>query len=187
MQAGAQTTRQPALPGLPPQQTNHRMQLLGSFDDTPAVVTCANCGVTGHTFVYKVSCQRPGSHAELKLLSAVIACLLHSVWTYAGEWVLCILQRNLMPSARLLAMHVDAILREALQRFSTQVQQLRSCPWKACIRQVESGMLVSLLSMSMVSSVALRFIDCVGSVKYSPTSVIFFGLVRSRWFLGCYR
>lgn len=53
MRAKAQTTRQPALPALPRQ--NHRMQMLGSFDDAPAVVTCANCGVTGHTYVYKVS------------------------------------------------------------------------------------------------------------------------------------
>lgn len=64
MQAEAQPTRQPALPALPRQ--NQRMQLLGSFDDAPAVVTCANCGVTGHTFVYKVS----GLHMSSAALSA---------------------------------------------------------------------------------------------------------------------
>ena len=52
MQSDNQVNRQPALPPVPIQ--NHRMQMLGSFDDAPAVVTCANCGVTGHTFVYKV-------------------------------------------------------------------------------------------------------------------------------------
>ena len=35
-------------------QQSYRMQTLGSFDDEPAIITCAQCGGTGQTFVYKV-------------------------------------------------------------------------------------------------------------------------------------
>jgi hypothetical protein len=38
-----------------PMQQSYRMQLLGSFDDEPAVVTCSQCGVTGQTYTFKVS------------------------------------------------------------------------------------------------------------------------------------
>ena len=37
-----------------PMQQSYRMQLLGSFDDEPAVVTCSQCGVTGQTYTFKV-------------------------------------------------------------------------------------------------------------------------------------
>ena len=38
-----------------PMQQSYRMQLVGSFDDEPAVVTCSQCGVTGQTYIFKVS------------------------------------------------------------------------------------------------------------------------------------
>ncbi|DBB04121.1 TPA: hypothetical protein ACH3X1_013171 [Trebouxia sp. C0004] len=38
-----------------PTQQSYRMQLLGSFDDEPAVVTCSQCGVTGQTYTVKES------------------------------------------------------------------------------------------------------------------------------------
>lgn len=38
-----------------PMQQSYRMQLLGSFDDEPAIVTCSQCGVTGQTYTFKVS------------------------------------------------------------------------------------------------------------------------------------
>lgn len=39
-----------------PMQQSYRMQLLGSFDDEPAIVTCSQCGMTGQTYTYKVAC-----------------------------------------------------------------------------------------------------------------------------------
>lgn len=36
-------------------QQSHRMQILGSFDDDPAIITCTACGATGQTYTYKVN------------------------------------------------------------------------------------------------------------------------------------
>lgn len=38
-----------------PMQQSHRMQILGSFDDDPAIITCTACGATGQTYTYKES------------------------------------------------------------------------------------------------------------------------------------
>ncbi len=44
-----------------PMQQSYRMQVLGTFDDEPAIITCTQCGVTGQTFTYRVSQQKQTS------------------------------------------------------------------------------------------------------------------------------
>ncbi|KAL0040946.1 hypothetical protein WJX79_010977 [Trebouxia sp. C0005] len=51
LQPSVQSMGQPAHP----MQQSYRMQLLGSFDDEPAIVTCSQCGVTGQTYTFKES------------------------------------------------------------------------------------------------------------------------------------
>ena len=80
-----------------PMQQSYRMQLLGSFDDESAVVTCSQCGVTGQTYTFKVSTTTIligillahwcPSHTGVtrNLAYPDTLCMLN-----AGKWLLCL-------------------------------------------------------------------------------------------------
>lgn len=122
-------------------QQSHRMALLGSLDDEPAVITCMQCGSTGQTFTYKVCKLHKQTRytALIRLLhgtySAIsvrcagyFVCYGELPMTFlnvgsacAGKRVLCVLQRHLMPATGLLALHVDAFLHEAVQGHCAQM------------------------------------------------------------------
>ena len=57
-----------------PMQQSYRMQLVGSFDDEPAVVTCSQCGVTGQTYTFKV------------ITTTIMISILLSHWCHEDIW-----------------------------------------------------------------------------------------------------
>ena len=55
---------------------------------------------------------------------------------YAGERMLCMVQRYHLHLSRLLAMCLDAVLCRIMQRYSAQMQQLWKSGWQACLGQI---------------------------------------------------
>jgi hypothetical protein len=121
-----------------PMQQSYRMQLLGSFDDAPAIVTCSQCGVTGQTYTFKV--------LTITILISVLLSHTGAMRTagvsntlcmlIAGKWLLCLVQCIVMSVHGVLAMCLAALLCWLMQGHSPQMQQLWYITWQACLGQM---------------------------------------------------